>query len=90
MTLDERTKELIAVGASITANCQPCLEYHVTEALKRGASEEEIREAVGVGQRVRKGAASKMDEFASGLKHTAPAAPGRSKDACGCGSESPG
>ena len=25
--MDDRIKELIAIGASITANCQPCLEY---------------------------------------------------------------
>lgn len=32
--LDEKTKELIAIGAAITANCQPCLEYHTVEARK--------------------------------------------------------
>ena len=27
--MDERTKELIAIGASVGAHCQPCLTYHV-------------------------------------------------------------
>jgi len=25
MKIDDKTKELIAIGASIVANCQPCL-----------------------------------------------------------------
>ena len=29
--LDERTKELIAIGASVCAHCQPCLTYHVNK-----------------------------------------------------------
>lgn len=52
MTLDNRIKELIAVGASVTANCQPCLEYHVGEALEKGADGQEIAEAVEVGKMV--------------------------------------
>jgi len=63
MQIDERMKELIAVGASITANCQPCLEYHAGKALELGADHEEIREAVEIGKLVRKGASGKMDKF---------------------------
>lgn len=63
--MDVRIEELIAVGASITANCKPCLEYHVAKARENGASDQEIGEAVAVGKMVRKGAASKMDQFAS-------------------------
>ncbi|WP_455389546.1 carboxymuconolactone decarboxylase family protein, partial [Petrachloros mirabilis] len=53
MKLDDRIKELIAVGASIAANCQPCLQYHTSEAQKSGAEEEEIKEAIEVGKMVR-------------------------------------
>lgn len=67
MKLDNRIKELIAVGASITANCQPCLQYHVSEGLKSGADDREILEAIEVGKMVRRGAASKMDKFAASL-----------------------
>jgi AhpD family alkylhydroperoxidase len=63
--MDTRTKELIAIGASVTANCQPCLEYHVTKARESGAEEKEIKEAIAVGRTVRKGAAGKMDQYAS-------------------------
>ncbi len=63
--MDNRTKELIAIGASIAANCQPCLEYHLGKARENGANEKEINEAIAVGRIVRKGAAGKMDRFAS-------------------------
>ena len=31
MKLDERILRLIAVGASVSANCQPCLEVNVAQ-----------------------------------------------------------
>ncbi len=63
--MDVRIKELIAIGASVTANCQPCLKYHVKEAKESGADEQEITEAIAVAKMVRKGAASKMDQLTS-------------------------
>ena len=66
MKLDEKTKELIAVGASITAHCQPCLEYHSKKALEFGSDAEEIAEAIEMGNRVR--FISKQAESASGCK----------------------
>jgi len=65
--METRVKELIAIGASVTANCQPCLEYHVTKARENGAEEAEIKEAIAVGRTVRKGAAGKLDQYASEL-----------------------
>ncbi len=66
MKLDDRVIRLIAVGASITANCQPCLETNVMKAGQNGADEQEIAEAIAIGKMVRRAAASKMDKFASG------------------------
>jgi AhpD family alkylhydroperoxidase len=68
MGMSEKIKELVAVGASITANCQPCLQYHTDKALEFGAESGEIAEAIEMGKRVRKGASAKMDTFSSGLK----------------------
>lgn len=62
--LDERTKELVAIGAAITAHCQPCLEYHSAKARELGGVTEDILAAIEVGQQVRRGAAAKMDNFA--------------------------
>lgn len=36
--MDERTKELIAVGASVTAHCLPCLQHHIDQAVAQGIS----------------------------------------------------
>jgi len=84
MELSEREKELVAVGASITANCQPCLQYHVEKALASGADSWEVKAAIDVGKQVRKGASAKMDQFASGMKETQPAPTDAKKSAC-CG-----
>ncbi|HPC43405.1 MAG TPA: carboxymuconolactone decarboxylase family protein [Spirochaetota bacterium] len=51
--LNERTRELIAVGASIAGNCMPCLRYHFAEALKQGCSLEEINEAMQLARQVK-------------------------------------
>jgi AhpD family alkylhydroperoxidase len=37
MKLDNQILALIAVGASVTANCQPCLEHNTATAAKCGA-----------------------------------------------------
>ncbi len=84
MQLDERIKELIAVGASVTANCQPCLHYHVTRAREAGAEDEEISVAIGIARAVRKGAAAKMDDFAAGLRTTSEQVGQSAGQSCGC------
>lgn len=61
--LDEKLKELIAIGASVSANCHPCLKYHVTKAREKGIDEDDIRQAIDVGKMVRKGAAGQMDKL---------------------------
>lgn len=86
MELDNRIKELIAVGASVTANCQPCLEYHVRMALENGADGPEITEAVEVGKMVRKGAAAKFDQHARSLIESTASTATTASGGCGCGS----
>jgi AhpD family alkylhydroperoxidase len=84
MKLDDHTRALIAVGASITANCQPCLQSTMRMARESGADEQEIADAIDVGKRVRKGAASKMDAFASGLMSTIFSGVPSENGECGC------
>lgn len=72
MKLDEHYMRLIAVGASVACNCQPCLEINLNRAKECGADEPEIVQAVWVGRMVRKGATIKMDEFIPSLIQTAP------------------
>jgi AhpD family alkylhydroperoxidase len=64
MNMDDRTKKLIAVGASVGANCHPCLEYLVGRALEAGIDRSEIMEAVAVAKSVRRGATASMDKLA--------------------------
>ena len=67
MKLDERTRKLIAVGASVACNCHPCLEYHLGQAQSMGIETALIEEAMDAGRAVREGAASSMDRLASRL-----------------------
>ncbi|MBX7144223.1 MAG: carboxymuconolactone decarboxylase family protein [Oligoflexia bacterium] len=46
--LDTKFKELIALGISICARCDGCIARHVSDALRAGATREEIVETIGV------------------------------------------
>jgi len=46
--LDRKTKELIAIGASLAAKCQGCIDGHIKKALKFGATRDEISEAIAI------------------------------------------
>jgi AhpD family alkylhydroperoxidase len=69
--MDERTKELIAIGASVGAHCQPCLTWHVEKARKLGIDDEDIRTAIETGHMVEKGAMSAMRKFSANILDTA-------------------
>jgi AhpD family alkylhydroperoxidase len=44
--LDLKTKELIAIGCSLVAKCEGCLEGHIKKALEIGATKQEISDAI--------------------------------------------
>ena len=44
--LDAKTKELIALGIAIKAQCHYCIAFHVQNALKAGVTKEEIVETI--------------------------------------------
>ena len=46
--LSAKMKELIAAALSVAVKCEPCLEHHLEQALRKGASGREIAEALGV------------------------------------------
>ncbi len=70
--MDERTKELIAIGASVGAHCQPCLTYHVEKARELGIDDESIRAAIETGHMVEKGAMSAMRKFSASILESSP------------------
>ncbi len=45
--------ELVAIGAAIAANCEPCFKYHYDQAKKLGVSEGDMRHAVDLAQKVK-------------------------------------
>ena len=44
--LSKKIKELIAVGISIVINCESCMEWHIRQAAKSGATMQEVLEAL--------------------------------------------
>lgn len=71
MILDEKTRILIALGASVSANCQPCLDYYLNKARLAGLDEAEVADAIETGRSVRTGAAAGMDRKISGIGKSA-------------------
>lgn len=63
-SLEKKFKELIAIGISIFANCESCLEWHIREALKSGATEDQILEVIEVGIEMGGGPATVSSRFA--------------------------
>lgn len=55
--LDERTRQLISLAVSVTTRCDGCISIHSNEALKAGATREELAEALGVAVAMNAGAA---------------------------------
>jgi AhpD family alkylhydroperoxidase len=54
--MDERTKELVAMGAAAAANCHPCMDYHLAKCDELGIDRDEVLAAVQVGLMVNRGA----------------------------------
>jgi AhpD family alkylhydroperoxidase len=46
--LDRKTKELVAIAASLASHCKGCLEGHIKKALKYGATKEELSETIAI------------------------------------------
>ncbi len=81
--METKTKLLIAVGAAVVANCQPCLKTLLKKAKENAVEEKEILEAIGVARVVRKNSITQIDKFLAGIAG-AEEANGGSVDGCGC------
>jgi len=55
--LDKKTKQLIAVAVAHTTQCPYCIRGHTKSALSKGASENELMEAIWVAAEMRAGGA---------------------------------
>lgn len=63
-SISTKHKQLIALGISIYANCESCMECHIKDALNVGATKEEIIETVGVAIEMGGGPATVASRFA--------------------------
>jgi AhpD family alkylhydroperoxidase len=55
--LDQKTKQIIAVAAAHVTQCPYCIKAHTKAALRKGASEQELMEAIWVAAEMRAGGA---------------------------------
>ncbi|MBP9942937.1 MAG: carboxymuconolactone decarboxylase family protein [Desulfomicrobium sp.] len=46
--LNRKTKELMALSISIVTKCEPCMEWHLDQAMQHGATDQEIYETIDV------------------------------------------
>jgi AhpD family alkylhydroperoxidase len=67
-------KELVAIGAAIAANCDPCLRYHAHEAEKLGVTSADIASAVKVAAMVKDAPHRSILRLAARLTQSGPAA----------------
>src|SRR5262245_66250483 len=61
--LDRKTKELIAIAASLASHCKGCLEGHIKKAIKFGATKEEISETIAITMRSEERRVGKESRF---------------------------
>jgi AhpD family alkylhydroperoxidase len=55
--LDAKTRQLISLAVAVSTRCDGCISVHTAEAVKEGANEAEIAEALGVAIAMNAGAA---------------------------------
>ena len=58
--LSKKEKEFVAIGAALGSNCIPCIVYHIGESRENGISDDQIRKAVAIAEKVRKVPAEKV------------------------------
>jgi len=78
--------ELVAIGAAIAANCEPCLKYHYHEAQQLGVSKADMARAVETGAKVKDSPHQAILRLADRLTGAALSRPADASDPC-CGSE---
>ncbi len=62
--LPRKHKELIAIGISVVIDCESCMQWHIEQAAKAGASQREVLEAVEVAIEMGGGPATVSARFA--------------------------
>jgi AhpD family alkylhydroperoxidase len=71
----EAVAELVAIGAAIASNCEPCFKFHFDKATKLGVSRDDMLRAVTTAQKVKEAPAKAVLELAERHLRTDAAAP---------------
>lgn len=59
-----QTRELIALGAAVAANCESCFEFHRAELAKLAVSADDVSAAIDIAQRVKTAASDNIRRLA--------------------------
>ena len=78
--------ELVAIGAAIVANCEPCLKYHYHEAQQLGVSKADLARAVETAAKVKDSPHQAILRLADRLTGAGLSQPADASDPC-CGSD---
>lgn len=86
--MTEATTELVAIGAAMAANCEPCFRHHFDQAHKLGVSREDMRKAVDVALAVKAAPHRKVVETADRYLAQPGSETAGAGEGCACGSSS--
>ena len=81
-------EELVAIGASIACNCDPCFKYHFREAMNLGVPRADVALAVATARKVKEHVAELMLKTA-GEQLAAARETGPQPGSCCCSGPSP-
>lgn len=71
MALEQKDKELVAIGASIGAGCGPCIDHHIPAGRDAGLTEAELTRAVEVAEATHQAAVQLLSRRSHQLLHSA-------------------
>jgi AhpD family alkylhydroperoxidase len=61
--MDEKTRELVGIAASIAGHCRPCFKYHYTQAIKLEIPMDDITEVIEFARSISAAGDKGMYEF---------------------------
>lgn len=62
--MDERTKELVALGAAVASACHHCIDQYIARCDELEVSRQDVMDAVEIGLSVRQDAQGDMEKHA--------------------------
>jgi AhpD family alkylhydroperoxidase len=61
--MDEKTRELVGIGASVAGHCRPCFLYHFKQAKELGIPTDDITEVIQFARSISAAGDKGMYEF---------------------------